>query len=415
LGLHREKKEILSRHDHLRLCALMMVICLGRRIQEVLLSPRVTGPDGPLSRNLSRSGASEGSLWFQFKPNKEGAADKVFISPEWEDLALYCVRELVKYSDELRRWAAPEERALLILISPLNSTKGRSAKFKSHGDGQSIIVRPGIKESDDKTAGQKMALTYQVFTHWLNGSLDKAGVMSLWGITADASEDGPTYRFLTSHARHTRQSALALDPKISLLARQQDLNHGDPDVQFAYQHRLRETNDSLLEKIKEGKLLGRGAEWLSELLGVKTPLPSPQSNFSSGCSLPMTSRIQGLMRNNPLFIQQNRVPCGVCVLPHGPGGCVEFLNCTSASEGGCNFFVVDVSDSQMLYELNKKADDERRLQQESASGGRMVQAQKRAELARRTEELRDEAMRRSSEGTLAELRRLENEIQEGGL
>lgn len=394
LALHREQKEILVPFDHLRLCVIMLIICLGRRVNEILLSPRGEGPDGPLSRYPSRSGAPEGALWFHFTPNKRGPADNVFISPEWEDIALYCVRELVKYSDEVRHLATPEEQEQLILVSLANSTKGWHAK---------------------STPLQAYSLTYSNFNAWLNGIERRTGILTRWNITADGTPDGPIYRFLTNYARHTRQSALALDSEISPLARQQDLNHQDLDMQFAYQHRLRENNDALLEKIKEGKLLGRGLEWLSELLGVKTQGASPQTGYKVGGPAPMSPRMQALVINNPKFIQRNRVPCGICTWPQGPGGCAEFLNCTSAEEGGCHYFVVDVSDVQMLNELNEKADDDRQLHLASASAGRVVQAQRRKTLASRTEDLRNEAMRRASEVTLAKLRIIRNKIDEEGL
>jgi hypothetical protein len=413
LGLHREKKEVLTQFDHLRLCVLILSICLGRRINEILLSPRGSGPDGPLSRYPSKSGSPKGSLWFQFSPNKEGPADKVFISPEWEDLAIYCVTELVKYSDEVRHLAVSEECGLLILVSPSNLTHGRYAKSKSLVEGKTFIDQFKNKQGEDNPDNRAFGLKYENFTTWLNGNGRMKGVLTLWGITADCSVDGPIYRFLTSYSRHTRQSALALNPQISPITRQRDLNHRNPNAQFAYQHRLRENNDSLLEKIKEGKLLGRGVEWLSELLDVGIRPSSHQTNFKSGCPSPMTPRMQALVKNNPIFLQQNRVPTGICISPQGPGGCAEFLNCTSAGEGGCHYFVVDISDAQMLHELNKRADDERQLHQESASAGRLVQAQKRETLARRTEDLRDEAMRRTSEETLIKLRRVQNEIEEG--
>ena len=131
LGLHRENKDPLTQFDHLRLCVLILSICLGRRINEILLSPRGEGSDGPLSRYPSQSGPPEGSLRFQFTPNKGGPADRVFISPEWEELAIYCVTELVKYSDEVRHVAVSEEHGLLILVSLINWTRGRHAKSKS--------------------------------------------------------------------------------------------------------------------------------------------------------------------------------------------------------------------------------------------------------------------------------------------
>jgi hypothetical protein len=415
LGLHRGGIELLSRFDHLRLCVLTLAICLGRRINELILSPRGTGSDGPLSRYPSKAGSPEGSLWFQFLPNKNGPADKAFISPEWEDIALYCVRELVKYSDEIRHLAAPEERGLLILVSRLNWTYGLHARYRCPEYHNQIVKPPEGEELKDTAVRQAYPLDSENFEVWINGCKVRKGVLELWGITADGSADGPVYRLLPSYTRHTRQSAVALDPQTSLLARQRDLNHRDRNMQFAYQHRFRENNDTLLEKIKEGKLIGRGVEWLSELLGLEIPAAPPESGFKPGLPSPMTPRMHALVKNNPMFLQLNRVPCGVCILSQGPGGCADFLNCTSAGEGGCCHFVTDVSDEQMLHELNIKVDEEQRLHRESASAGRVVQAHKRGTLARRTEDLRNEAMRLATEETLTKLRRLQNEIAETGL
>jgi integrase len=397
LGLHRDEKEPLSRFDHLRLCVLMLLICLGRRVSEILLSRRGEGRDGPLSRYPSKGGPPEGSLWFKFLPNKDGPADKVYISAVWEEFALYCVRELVKYGDEIRHLAAPEERGQLILVSPANATRGH------------------YTDAGGAAAEKASGLTYVSFTHWLNGTKETKGIFAKWGITADGSEGGPTYRFLTSYSRHTRQSAIAVDERVPLLARQRDLNHRDPNVQFAYQHRLRENNNSLLEKLKEGKLVGRGVEWLSVLLDVELKAAAPPPSFERGRPSPMTPRMWALVRNSPLFLQRNRVPCGFCVLPQGPGGCAEYMNCTCAGEGGCHSFMIDTGDALMLNELNTRADEQRRLQQESASAGRVVQAQKRGVLASRTEDLRDEAMRAASEEVLVALRRLQGRIEEEGL
>lgn len=415
LGLHRKNQHLLPKFDHLRLCMLMLIICLGRRIHEILLSPRGVGPDGPLYRSPSKSGSPKGSLWFHFAPNKEGPADKVFISPEWEDIVLYCVRELVKYSDEVRPLASIEERGHLILISLSNSTKGRYVTPESHVHSKRFIEQPKDSKRESNADCRAFGLKYEDFNGWLNGGYHRKGVLARWGITADGSVDGPIYRLLTSFARHSRQSALALNPQISPLTRQRDLNHRDLDMQLTYQHRLRENNDALLEKIKDGMLLGRGVEWLSELLEVDVRAPALHPSFKAGCPSSMTPRMHTLVRNSPIFFQQNRVPCGICILPQGPGGCAEFLNCTSAGEGGCQYFVVDVNNDQMLHELNNKADEERRLQQESASAGRVVQAQKRATLARRTEDLRDEAIRRASQETLVNLHKIQCEIEREGL
>ena len=415
LALHRDSRELLTRFDHLRLCVLILVICLGRRIHEILLSPRREGADGPLRRHPSKSAALEGSLWFNFTPNKEGPDDEVFVSPEWEDIALYCVRELVKYGDEVRHLAAGQERGHLILISTVNSTKSGRHRDEPHASDEEHARRPRASEAEGNQGFLAHGLRYESFNWWLNGTGRRKGVLELWGITADGTDDGTVYRLLTSYSRHSRQSALAVNPQIDPLTRQRDLNHRDMSMQLVYQHRLLENNDTLLEKIKEGKLLGRGVEWLSLLLEVEVRDSRARPGFQAGHPSPMTPRMYALVRNNPIFLQQNRVPCGICMLPQGPGGCAEFLNCTSACEGGCHHFVVDVDDARMLHELNNRACEERRLHGESVAAGRVVQAQKRAALAARTEGLRDEAMRRASEVALADLRRLQKEISEEGL
>jgi hypothetical protein len=145
-------------------------------------------------------------------------------------------------------------------------------------------------------------------------------------------------------------------------------------------------------------------KWLTVLLGDKV------AGFSEGTPALMTPRWRALVQNNPLFLQLNRVPCGLCVLPKGPGGCPEFINCTGAEEGGCPCFVVDSDDVWMLSELDGKASTERRRQLESAKAGRTVQAGKHEVQARRAEELRDEALRRANPETVVELRRLQDEI-----
>lgn len=415
LGLHREKKELLSRFDHLRLSVLMLAICLGRRINEILWSPRGSGGDGPLIRYPSKAGSPEGSLWFEFLPNKGGPGNKVLISPEWEDLALYCVRSLVRYSDEVRQFAAPEERGLLILVSSLNSTNWINRRYRSYEETITLVKPPSRGGSKNAAGGRTYGLKSKNFNSWLNGDGRFKGIMELWGITEDGSADGPVYRLLPSYTRHTRHTALAVDPGISSSALRDDLNHREVDEQFAYQHGLDETNDSLLEKIKAGKLMGRGAEWLSELLGLETQTSPERHAFKPGRPSPVSPRVLALIKSNPEFVQRNRVPQGICASPHGPAGCSEFLNCTSAAEGGCHCFMVDVDDPQMLQALKDKAAEERRLQQESASAGKVVQAQKRDTQARRTEVLRDEALRRASQETLAKLRGWQTEVEEKGL
>jgi hypothetical protein len=93
LALHREGTVILEPRDHLRLCVLLLQLATGRRIDEILATPRATGPHGPLKRLPSADGSD--ALWLQFAPNKDGPEGTVYVSPAWEDLVTYCVRELI--------------------------------------------------------------------------------------------------------------------------------------------------------------------------------------------------------------------------------------------------------------------------------------------------------------------------------
>lgn len=402
LALHRNGDEPLNRHDHLRLCVLVLGMCLGRRYGELASAPRGTGPEGPLTRVPTRGGDT---LWFRFQPNKRGPAAQVFVSAEWEGIATYCVQELARYGDEIRAGATPEERGQLILVSSANQTWGPRAGCMS----ADAPLTPTYTGALAPAGAQVIGLTYGSFNGWLNGKKGKEpyrGILQVWGITEDGAAGSAPYKLKLSYFRHTRQSALALDPRIPLLARQQDLNHNDAAAQFAYQHRLAENHDLLLRKIRDGKLCGGGVKWLAELLSVES------LGFTEGTPAIITPRWRALVQHNPMFLQLNRVPCGLCVLPQGPGGCPEFLNCTGAAEGGCSCFIVDSGDVAMLSELDAKARAARRRQLESAAAGRLVQAGKRDEQARRTEELRDEALRRACAETIAELRRLQSEIDE---
>ena len=307
----------------------------------------------------------------------------------------------VKYSDEIRERAHPKEAGLLILVSTANLTAERVGADAA----PNATPAPAGTGADSPSV---RGLIVERLNRWLNGMEGGVsdGVLKKWGITADGRPESPIYELGLSFIRHTRQSALALDPQIPLLVRQRDLNHNDTNAQFAYQHRLAENHEALLRKIGEGKLCGGGAKWLADLLGDNT------AGFSEGSPTVMTPRWRSLVQNNPLFLQLNRVPCGLCVLPKGPGGCTEFLNCTGAEEGGCPCFVVDSDDARMLSELDRKASTERRRQLESATAGRTVQAGKHEVQARRAEALRDEALRRASAEMVAELRRLQDEMDE---
>src|SRR5947209_8389068 len=140
LGLHRDGRLRLRPFDHLRLCVLMLSVCIGRRPWELLSVPRGARESGPFSRHPAVTGSPEGALWFRFIPNKDGREDMVYISPEWEDLANYCVGELIKYSDPVRHLAPPEESGLLILVSSCNRTKGTLRDESSAGD-ESLFER----------------------------------------------------------------------------------------------------------------------------------------------------------------------------------------------------------------------------------------------------------------------------------
>ena len=86
---------VLNRCHHLRLCILLLNICLGRRINELLLAPRGEGPDGPLTTYPARGKGKDGELWFRFEPNKDGRQNQVHVSPTWVDLVRYCVKTIL--------------------------------------------------------------------------------------------------------------------------------------------------------------------------------------------------------------------------------------------------------------------------------------------------------------------------------
>lgn len=421
LGLHRDGVQQLNRYHHLRLCVLVLNLCLGRRIGEILGAPRGSGRDGPLHRYPYRDGLPEGALWFRFSPSKDGPSQHVYVSPEWEDLFLYCVRVLIGYGDEVRDLAPPAERGLLILVSRWNWTKGVGIAGLRVAACEQDFSRAGTRRRLKYMRRVAGGLGYAAFYRWLVGSRGwdspkrdpSPGVLRLWNITADGSADGAVYRLRSHQGRHNRQDALAGDPRVSVLARQHDLNHRDRDMQSAYQHRFARQNRELLEKLGAGRLIGNGVEWLSAVTGVKIepPAASPQPRTEPA---EPDGRWCELVKSNPQFLQSNRVPCGLCVLPQGPAACEEYLNCTDARDGGCPWFVTDTGDEGMLRELDGKAREQRRRQRESTRAGRHVQAGKRESLARRTEALRDEALRLAPAEMVERLRRKSRQIEEGG-
>jgi hypothetical protein len=211
LALHRDGVDSLNRFNHLRLCVIILAICVGRRIGELLSAPRGVGTDGPLRRAPARGGPEEGALWFRYTPSKRGSATEVYISTEWEDVATYCVRELLKYSDEIRERAHPKEARLLILVSTANLT----ARKKASDAAANATVTPIANGTE---APMVSGLRTYNLRHWLNGVKSgkvSDGVLKKWGITTDGRAESPIYDLGLTFARHTRQSALALNPQIS--------------------------------------------------------------------------------------------------------------------------------------------------------------------------------------------------------
>ncbi len=402
LALHRDGKDVLSCYDHLRLCVLILVLCLGRRIDEVLAAPRGQGVDGPLSTYPAKGNPVEEALWFQFHPNKQGPREVVYISPEWRDITRYCVHTLISYSDEVREWAPATEQPLLILVSSRNRTSGS----------WTTRLRPSEREKGHphkkRMAARKLSVTglsQAAFTTWLNGRKqpkeELMGALERWKITVDGSDDGPIYLLRTHQARHMRQSALAKDPHLPLLTRQRDLNHRHRDMQFAYQHTLKEQQQALLEKAKAGALFGLATSWLADVCTVRRST-EPQteeaaSSFQSGSPALLDERWRTLIARSSYFLQFNRVPCGYCALPQGSEGCMEYMNCLEATDEGCQWFVTDPENEHLLIEIQDRVSSQKLVQKNSLEAGHVVQAQKYEVLARRAEGIQEEVLRRTSQ------------------
>lgn len=398
LALHREGRELLNRFDHLRLCVLMLTLALGRRINEIIMAPRGIGPTGPLAYYPAKGSGPKGALWFQFSPNKGGPQDHVYVSSKWETLVEYCVRELIRYSDEIRDAAAPEIRGFLILTSPWNLTGGSPASQCPPPTNTSDLYR-SQKALAARSEMQKNvnALSYGAFRLWLSGYVDSRktrilGALERWRITIDGSEKSEIYRLRTHQARHTRQSAIASDPRVPPFSRQRDLNHTDRNMQTHYQHSARKQNEILLEKAKDGQLIGPAMEWFSALFGADYQGSEREARFKPGHPQPLPPRWRNLIQHNPQFMQFNRVPCGYCALPQGPGACDEYMNCTNAEEGGCRWFLTDPKDAGMLIQITQTVRKHRQQEQESIKAGREVQAEKYHALASRSASLEKEAL-----------------------
>lgn len=338
LALHRSKISLLNRFDHLRLCVLLLLICLGRRVDELLSAPKGTGPDGPLERYPCRhsDGDAAAALWFVMRPNKGGPSEYVYISPAWEDLAFYCVHQLIRYGDEVRQFAVAEEQHLLILVSTWNWTRGPDAKaaiipdenqdFTRRGClGGQLIPRPSSMKR--RTSG----LSFRAFRQWLSGKnctdnpeLSVIGVLAKWGITEDGTADGPIAKLCTHYGRHTRQSALALHSHLSPVVRQRDLNHRDIDMQVYYQHVIDEQNAELITKVVEQPLHGQSNEWLGEVLGIsgQDEESHGSAKYQPGLVQLLTPRWKRLLEDNLSYFEPNRIPLGICDEADGPESCL---------------------------------------------------------------------------------------------
>jgi hypothetical protein len=407
LALHRDGRQRLNPFNHLRLCVLVLMFCLGRRVGEVLTAPRGSGPEGPLSRYPSRGGAPGGELWFTYSPNKGGKPSPVYISAEWEDAAMYCVRELTRYGDQVREFAAEEERGLLILISCSNWTSGTSMRKaivpEEGADLRRVMPTTGGRRFPSGSAGNQRratGLSYGSLCRWLYGAHDAndpnkfhPGVLQEWNITADGSPDGEIYRLKTHQTRHTRETALASDPKVPMLVRQRDLNHASLDMQFAYQHNLSKEHERLMAKMQRGELVGNGLVWLHQIVGLKEQRSTPpRPNLSPGTPVLIDERFRRLIQNSPSFVRFHQVDSGYCTQAQGPPSCGEYMQCAEAKDGGCTFFVTDPGDDRQIQQLAERGRSHRRRQQEFLAAGRTVGAGKFEALARRTEDLHERSL-----------------------
>ncbi len=386
----------------------MLVLALGRRIDEILAAPRGSGPNGLLTYYPAKGEGEglEGALWFQFRPNKHGPADQVYISPEWREITWYCTKTLMSYSDEIRPFAQPPEADLLILISAWNWTAEARAAYALPGrdasDYAESFKNGKLVRRTRSVQKRATGLSYTALQKWLRNERvvhghRYQGVFARWGITTDGKPDGEIFHLRTHQARHTRQSAIARDPHVSLLARQRDLNHTSRDMQFAYQHTLREQNQRLLEKARAGQLWGPALSWLTTILDMSASTENPQPQFEVGQPSLLDARWRNLIAGNPQLLQLNRVPSGYCALPQGPEGCTEYMNCTEALEGGCQWFLTDPEDEHMLIHITKRARTHQQQAEESRTAGRIVQAGKYDEQARRAGTVETEVLRRASQ------------------
>jgi hypothetical protein len=145
---------------------------------------------------------------------------------------------------------------------------------------------------------------------------------------------------------------------------------------------------------------------------VNSQNDQPQPHFQEGQPSLLDARWRNLMASNPQLLQFNRVPCGYCALPQGPEGCKEYLNCTEAQDGGCQWFLTDPEDEPMLIQISKRTRQHRCQAETSAAAGRTVQAVKYEVLARRSEAMEAEVLRHASQDMRERLQARKREIEE---
>lgn len=88
------------------------------------------------------------------------------------------------------------------------------------------------------------------------------------------------------------------------------------------------------------------------------------------------------------------------------------MNCLEAQEGGCQWFVTDPEDEQMVIQITRRAVMHRQQAVESAAAGHEVQAGKHEVLARRSEAMAGEVLRSASQELRERLMAKKREIEE---
>jgi hypothetical protein len=401
LALHRDGSLILKPSDHLRICVLLLQLATGRRIDEILATPRGTGPRGPLKRLHAADGTD--ALWLQFAPNKDGPEGTVYVSPAWEELVTYCVQELIGYSDPVRFQARPSEQHLLVLTA-------RSLRTAGGGYPNGVAV----------------GLTYGGLREWMNGCHSgHRGAFERWHITQSGEPDQPPYHYRTHRARHDRQTVL-LQHGTPPIARLRDLNTRTRDAHLVYGHAWDELTNklfdqanadpksALVDKASRGMLIGEGVRVI-----LHTIRPADNNGFARGAPMFLTPKREARLRKHPRAFELNRVPGGICLLAQGPVACPEYLHCVEATTEGCSQYVCDTENPSMLRELHQRAERRRADAEAAVQAGRRVLAGKQRELAVRAANMRDKAFATAKPEVIDEVKahliaareRLEGDLQ----